>query len=93
MVLTILILAICIPVTALVTGFFTLKAIQVGLNYKVAPEGRIEVTETAPNTVQTTVQHKENDKESEEESEYKARQMEEAKSLYNEWVYGAKEQQ
>lgn len=65
-----------------------LKAVQLGLNYKVEPEGRIESTATVPDNVQSTVQHKENDKETED----KSRQMEEAKSLFDEWVNGAKEQ-
>ena len=34
MVATIIILALCIPLTALVTGYFTLKSVQLGLRWQ-----------------------------------------------------------
>lgn len=71
-----IILALCIPVTALVTGFFTLKALQLGLRWQM--EAKKEqpptmITPKIPNPIAPFVE---------------ARQEKETASLFNEWVNG-----
>lgn len=71
-----IILALCIPVTALVTGFFTLKAVQLGLRWKIeTKQEQMPTMETPkiPNPIAPFVE---------------ARQEKESASVFNEWLNG-----
>jgi hypothetical protein len=75
----VILLTICIPVTALVTGFFVLKAVQLGLRWQ------IEVRSEQPpsmesNPVAPIVKHV-------QERQYQQQVKEEA-SMYQEWLHG-----
>ncbi|MFE3973180.1 MULTISPECIES: hypothetical protein [unclassified Peribacillus] len=75
----VIILAVCIPVTAIVTGFFTLKAVQLGLRWQMETKQEKPPTmETPkiPNPIAPIIE---------------AKQERETASIFNEWVYGPNE--
>lgn len=70
-------LIICIPVTALVTGFLVFKSIQLGLRWQMeVKQEKAPTLETPKNPIQPIL-----DKKAEKEQE----------NLLNEWLHGATE--
>lgn len=76
------ILAICIPLTAIVVGFLTLKAVQLGLRWQIETKQEqpptMEVNPIAPII------------EAKQEKEF-IKQEKESSSIFNEWLNGADE--
>lgn len=71
-----IILAMCIPVTAIVTGFFTLKALQLGLRWK------MEIKQEKPPTMETPKIP------NPIAPIMEAKQEKETASVFNEWLNG-----
>jgi hypothetical protein len=74
-------LIICIPITALVVGFFVLKSVQMGLRWQV--EVKHEQKPTMESPVQPIFEAKA------EKEELEA--TKEQESIINDWIYGADE--
>jgi hypothetical protein len=75
------ILALCIPLTALVVGFLVFKSVQLGLRWQI--ETKQEQTPTIHSPIQPILEKL--------EQKQVQKQEEEAKSLFNEWVNGTDE--
>jgi len=72
----VIILALCIPVTAIVTGFLTFKAVQLGLRWQIeTKQEQMPTMETPkiPNPFAGVTE---------------ARQEKEQASIFNEWMNG-----
>lgn len=79
--MVVIILALCIPITALVVGFLTFKSVHLGLKWQY--QAKQEQPPTLDNPIQPIldkVEHKQ-----------QAKQEEEIKSVFGEWVNGAEE--
>ncbi|MFC8561403.1 hypothetical protein [Peribacillus frigoritolerans] len=75
----VIIIALCIPVTAIVTGFLTFKAVQLGLRWQIeTKQEQIPTMETPklPNPIAPIME---------------ARQEKEAASVFYEWTNGPNE--
>lgn len=72
-----IILALCIPVTSLVTGFFVLKAVQLGLRWQIQTKQEQQPTMEIKNPI-TPVLHQ--------------RQEKEQTNILAEWLNGAPEE-
>ena len=80
---TTIILSACIPVTAAATGFFVLKAVQLGLRWQVeTKQEKIPTMEAPklPNPIAPMMEARAQAKE--------ARQEQETATIFNEWVNG-----
>jgi hypothetical protein len=73
----VIILALCIPVTALVTGFFTLKGVHLGLKWQYEIKHEEKPSMVIPNPVEPILE---------------ARQKERQENLLNEWLNGVPEE-
>lgn len=74
----IIILALCIPVTAIVTGFLTFKAVQLGLRWQIEVKQEEKPTmEKIPNPISEIVQNT-----------HTYKQEKESASIFNEWLNG-----
>jgi hypothetical protein len=76
--LTNIILALCIPITAIVVGYFTLKAVQLGLRWQIETKQQQLPTMDKPNINPF-------------ESKPKVMQMDD--SLLDEWINGPKKKE
>jgi hypothetical protein len=76
-----IILAICIPVTAIVTGFLTFKSVQLGLRWQIETKQEQQPTLNTP--IQPIIEKV--------EQKQAEKQEKEANSIFNEWVNGAEE--
>jgi len=72
----VIILALCIPVTALVTGFFVLKAVHLGLRWQIETKQEQMPTMETPKIPNPLAGFTE------------ARQEKEQASVFNEWFNG-----
>jgi hypothetical protein len=75
-----IILALCIPVTAIVTGFFVLKAVQLGLRWQIQTAKQEQPSMEIQNPIQLIVEERQQEKQ----------EKEQANILY-EWLNGASE--
>jgi hypothetical protein len=76
------ILIICIPITALVVGFLVLKSVHLGLKWQF--QAKQEQPPTLDSPIQPILDRV--------ESKQQAKQVDEVKSVYNEWMNGAEEE-
>jgi hypothetical protein len=72
----VIILALCIPVTAIVTGFLTFKAVQLGLRWQIETKQEQMPTMETPKIPNPIAGFAE------------ARQEKEQASIFNEWMNG-----
>lgn len=79
----VIILALCIPITAIVMGFFTLKGVQLGLRWQVEMKEEKQPSFDVPNPVAPIVEMKQNRDIRQQEKEID--------SVFHEWVNGAEE--
>lgn len=78
----VIILALCIPVTAIVTGFLTFKAVQLGLRWQIETKQEQPPTMVS-NPIAQIIEAK-------QEKEM-IRQEKQTASIFNEWVHGTEE--
>lgn len=77
------ILIICIPITSLVVGFLVLKAVHLGLRWQVeVKQEQVPTMKPLPNPITPIVEAIQEKKQ--------AKQGEETKSIFDEWVNGEK---
>lgn len=74
-------LIICIPITALVVGFLVLKGVQLGLRWQI--QAKQEQPPTFDSPIQPILDKV--------EQKQQAKQEDEVKSVFNEWVNGVEE--
>lgn len=74
-------LIICIPITALVVGFLVLKSVHIGLKWQYQTKQEHQPTLNSP--IQPIIEKV--------EQKQQAKQEEEVKSVFNEWVNGVEE--
>ncbi|MGF6951874.1 hypothetical protein QF028_004379 [Neobacillus sp. B4I6] len=79
-----IILALCIPLTAVVVGFLTLKAVQLGLKWQIQTSKQEAPTLEIPNPIQPIIDAK-------QEKQAAAQQGKELQNILDEWVNGAEE--
>ena len=68
-----IILALCIPITAIVVGFFVLKAVQLGLRWQIETKNEQKPTMELKNPIEPIIQSK---------------QEKEQINLLHEWING-----
>lgn len=74
-------LIICIPITALVVGFLVLKSVHIGLKWQF--QAKQEQPPTLDSPLQPILDKV--------EQKQQVKQVEEVKSVFNEWVNGPEE--
>lgn len=79
----VIILALCIPLTAVVVGFFVLKSVQLGLRWQIQTTHQKPPELHIPNPIQPIVEAKQEKQAVKEEKEFQ--------SLLDEWVNGPQE--
>jgi hypothetical protein len=76
-----LLLVLCIPVTAIITGFLVFKSVQLGLRWQIETKQELQPTLNSP--IQPIIEKVEQKQAEKQENE--------TASIFNEWVHGPQE--
>lgn len=74
-----ILIALCIPITAYVVGYFTLKGVQLGLKHQQEPKQTEQKSQTIEQVEENNPVHE----------VFQDKPKEEQENIINEWFYGA----
>lgn len=81
--MVIILLSLCIPLTAVIVGFFVLKSVQLGLRWQIQTMQNKPPDLKIPNPIQPIVEMK--------QAKQAEQQGKEMQNILDEWVNGAEE--